>query len=69
MLSFHILHCRGQHQFDSVQLVHVTGSRIIIHRYDIRICILPAQFLDDALPHHMVRQAAKGLGADNVSYA
>lgn len=59
----------GQHQFDTVQLVYFTGTRIVINGYDIGLRILSAQFLDYAFSYNMVGKTAKWLGADNIGSA
>ena len=42
---------------------------IVIDRHDIGLRVLPAQFLDHALAGHMVGQAGKRLGTDDVGHA
>ena len=59
----------GQHQLDSVQLVHLAGAGVIVYGDDVGAGILPAQLLDDALAHDVVGQAAEGLGADDILHA
>ena len=56
----------GKHQFDSVQLVDLAGTRIVIDGHDIGTRIAVTQFLDDTLAVHMVRQAGERLRADDV---
>ena len=56
----------GEHQLDTVQLIDLAGAGIVIDGHHIGFWISSAQLLNHALAHHMVRQTAEGLGADNV---
>ena len=66
---FQVLLRGGQHQLDSVQLVHFTGTGIIIHGGNVRLGIGFFQHFHDALSHHMVGKAGKGLDADDIGCA
>ena len=57
----------GQHQFDSVDLVYLAGTRVIIDGYDIgaRICI--SQFFYNAFADDVVWQTSEWLCAYDVS--
>ena len=61
-----ILICRGQHQLDTVQLVYLAGTRIVVDRYDIGSRITVTQLLDDTFSDNVVWQAGKRLCADDV---
>ena len=61
-----ILICRGQHQLDTVQLVYLAGTRIVVDRYDIGSRITVTQLLDDTFSDNVVWQAGKWLCADDV---
>lgn len=62
----HIFARCGQHQFDSVQLIHFAGAGIVVNGYDVGLRILLAKLLNHAFSDHMVGQASKGLGADDI---
>ena len=49
-----------QHQFDSVELVDFTCTRVIINGYDIGFRMLMAQFLDNTFANDMIRQEPNG---------
>ncbi len=63
---FQVFLCCGEHQLDTVQLVYLAGSRIVVDGYDIGLGIFFADLLDHAFSHNMVWKAGEGLGADNV---
>lgn len=56
----------GQHQLDTVKLVDLAGTGIIVDCYDICLRVLVADLFDDALTYDMVRQAGKRLGTYDV---
>ena len=68
-LFFKIFECSGQHQLDSVKLVYFTCSGIEVDCDDVGFRVSSSQLLDYAFSYYMVRQAGKGLCADNVSCA
>ena len=55
-----------EHQLNPIQLVHLGCPWVVINCHNVRQGVAVADFLDDPFPYDMVRQAAKGLGADNV---
>ncbi len=57
----------AQHQLDSVQLIYLAGSRIVIDGYNIGFRMFKPQFFDDAFAHNVIGQAAEGLSADNIA--
>ena len=66
---FKIFECSGQHQLDSVELVYFTCTGIKVDCDDVGFRVSSSQLLDYAFSYYMVRQAGKGLCADNVSCA
>ena len=58
-----------EHQLDTVQLVYLAGTRIIVNGYNIGFRILAAQLFDNALTYHMVWQTAKRLGTYDIWHA
>lgn len=65
---FQVLLGGGEHQLDAVQLIDLAGAGIVVDGYDVGAGESLAQLFDHALAHHMVRQAAEGLGADDIVY-
>ena len=65
---FQIFICACQHQLDTVQLVDLTCTGVIIDRNDISKRITSSYLLDNALTYHVVRQAAEGLCADDIRH-
>ena len=63
---FQILLGRREHQLDSVQLVNLACTRIVINGYDIGQGILSSQLFDHTFADYVVRQAGEGLCADDV---
>ena len=53
---FQIFICACQHQLDTVQLVDLTCTGIIVNRNHVGHGVLLAQLLDDTLANNMVRQ-------------
>ena len=66
LLSSEIFLSGRQHKLDTVQLVDLTGSGVVIDGNDIRHGIFMAQLLDHAFSDNVVRQTAEGLDTDNV---
>ena len=64
--QLHILFCYRQHQFDTVQLVYFTRARIVIHGHHVRVRIHLTELFNYPLPYNVVRQASKGLNANNI---
>ena len=56
----------GEHQLDTVQLVYLAGTGVIVDGYNVCQRILMTDLFDDTFSYDMVRQAAEGLGADDV---
>ena len=65
-IFFQIFVCRGEHQLDSVKLVDLAGTWIIVDSYDIGFRMKSPEFLNDSLSDYMIRQTGKRLGADDV---
>ncbi len=68
-IFFQIFVCRGEHQLDSVKLVDLAGTWIIVDSYDIGFRMKSPEFLNDFLSDYMIRQTGKRLGADDVPAA
>ena len=66
---FQVLLRGGQHQLDSVQLVHFTGTGIIIHGGNVCLGLGFFQHLHDAFSHNMIGKTGKRLDADDVGRA
>ena len=54
-LFLKLLLCRRKHQFNTVQLVHLRSTRIIIDSHDIGIRMIMSDSLYNSLTHNMVR--------------
>ena len=64
MLTFafaQVFDSSGKHQLDTIQLVYLAGTRIVVNGYDIGFRILAAQLFNNTLTYHMVWQTAKWL--------
>lgn len=55
-----------EHQFDTVQLVYFAGTGVIVDGNDVGLRVAAAKLFDDTLADNMVRQTAKGLGANDI---
>ena len=53
-IFFQIFVCRGEHQLDSVELIHFTGAGIVVDGHDIGLRILFADLFDDALTYNVI---------------
>ena len=62
-----ILIRRRQHQLNPIELIHLTGPRIIIDGHNIGERIPLPDLLDHPFSHHMIGQAAEGLTADDIA--
>ena len=60
---------RGEHQLDAVELVDLARAGVVVHGGNVGLGIGGLQRLDDALADDMIRQARKGLNADDVRRA
>ena len=58
--------CGRKHQLDTVKLVDLARTGVIVDRYDVGERILSAQLLDHALADYVIWQAGEWLCADNV---
>jgi len=65
---FQIFICACQHQLDTVQLVDLTCTGVIVNRNHVGHGVLLAQLLDDTLANNMVRQTTEGLCADDIRH-
>jgi len=54
------------HQLDAVELVNLTGTRVVVDCDDVCCRIVLPDGFDHAFADDMVRQTAEGLGADDV---
>lgn len=54
-LFLKLLLCCRKHQFNTVQLVYLRSTRIIINSHDIGIRMIMSDFLYNSLTHNMVR--------------
>ena len=54
-LFLKLLLCRRKHQLNTVQLVYLRSTRIIIDSHDIGIRMIMSDFLYNSLTHNMVR--------------
>ena len=64
--SLQVLISRAQHQFNTVQLINFTCTRVIIDRYDIGTWMTMTKLFDNTLAYDMVWQAGKRLGTYDV---
>ena len=55
LLLLKLLLCRRKHQLNTVQLVHLRSTRIIIDSHDIGIRMIMSDSLYNSLTHNMVR--------------
>ena len=55
LLLLKLLLCRRKHQLNTVQLVHLGSTRIIIDSHDIGIQMIMSDSLYNSLTHNMVR--------------
>ena len=51
---FQVLLGGGEHQLDSVELIHFTGAGIVVDGHDIGLRILFADLFDDALTYNVI---------------
>lgn len=58
--------CRAHHQTNAIKLVHFGAARVIVDGGNVGIFILSPQLFHHPLSHHMVRQAAERLQADDI---
>lgn len=58
--------CGRQHEFNSVQLVYFTGSRIVVDSNNVGQRIFVPQLLDDAFAYDMIWKAAERLCAYDI---
>ena len=65
-LLLQVFLCGRKHQLDSVELIDLAGSWVIVDGDDVGERILMTQFLDDAFADYMIWKTAKGLRADNI---
>ena len=63
---FHIFYGGREHQLDSVELIYLTGTRIVVYGYDVCLRITASEFLDNTFSNDVVWKAAKWLDADDV---
>lgn len=63
---FQVFYSSGKHQFDTVQLINLACTRVIINGYNVGFRVSPSDFFDDTFAHNVVWQASKRLDADNV---
>ena len=66
LLFIHILVRSGKHELDSVYLIDLRCTRIIVDSHDVCLRICFTQMLDNTLAYDMVRQTCKWLSAHDV---
>ena len=62
----HVFLGHADHELNAVELVDLGRTGVVVHRDNVALGVLTAQFLDHSLTHHVVGQARKGLRADDV---
>ena len=68
LIVIQIPDCCGEHQLDSVQLIDLTGTRIVINSNDVGLRMGSSDFLDDTLSDDMIWQAAKWLDTYDIRH-
>ena len=63
-----LLRCR-KHQLNTVQLIYLTCTWIIVDSRNIRLWILTADLLDNTLTHNVVWQAGKWLDTNDIRHS
>ena len=61
-----VFHRHREHELDPVQLIDFTGPRVIVNWGDVGRRVRASDFTNHAFAGNMIRQAGKGLQADNV---
>ena len=66
LLFFQIFIGGGEHQLDTVELIYLTCSRVVVDCYDICLWVTSAQFFDNTFTDNVVWQTAKRLCTDDI---
>ena len=66
LLFFQIFIGGGEHQLDTVELIYLTCSWVVVDCYDICLWVTSAQFFDNAFTDNVVWQTAKRLCTDDI---
>ena len=69
VILFHVLYSSREHQLDSVQLVYLAGTRIVVDSHNVGLRILTAQLFDNTFTNNVVWKTSKRLGTYDVWHA
>ncbi len=66
LFFFEIFICGREHQLDTVQLIYLAGTRIVVDRNNVGFRVKPSKFFDNTFSDHMVWKAGKWLRTDDI---
>ena len=64
-----IFYCCGKHQPNSVQLIDLAGTGIVVDGHNVGLGIGPADLFNDTFSHNVIWQTTERLSADDVANA